>query len=114
MALQRQPDVLAQAVGDQVEVAGPRTGAFGLRSLDPVLEAEGIPYALLARQSQPQQVLGRLDEHGHLVTIVLAAVMEAVHRRPDRCPQDRSLLDELQRRHLAIIAPHAAAGRLGW
>jgi hypothetical protein len=44
-------------------------------------------------------VLGRLDEDGHLVAVVLAAVMEALEGRADRCAQDRPLLDDLVRIH---------------
>src|SRR5262249_46661721 len=72
MSLQRQSHVLAQAVRDEVEIARARAGTFRLRPLDPVLEAVRVAHALLACQSQPEQVLGRLDEDGHLVAVVLA------------------------------------------
>ena len=43
-----QPHVLAEAVGNQVEVARSRAGALRLGALDPVLQAVRIAHALLA------------------------------------------------------------------
>jgi hypothetical protein len=48
-----------------------------LGALDPVLEAVRVAHALLACEPKSEQVLGRLDEDGHLVVaVVLAAVVE--------------------------------------
>ena len=99
MPLQRQARVLAQAVRDQVEVARPRACALRLGPLDPVLEAVRISHSRLARQPQSEQVLGRLDEDGHLVAVVLAAVMQPVHGGADGPAEDRASLDELEGRH---------------
>ena len=94
MALEHEPDVLAQRVGDEVEVARPGAHALGLRPLDVVLEPVQ-PAADAARPREPEDELGRLDVDGHLVAVVLAAVMEAVDRRPDGRAQDRAALDDL-------------------
>ena len=94
MSLQHEPDVLPQAVGDEVEIARPRAHAFRLRPLDVMLEAvEPAPDP--ARPRQTDQVLGWLDVDRHLVPVVLAAVVEAVHGRADGRPKNGSALDEL-------------------
>jgi hypothetical protein len=94
MPLEGEPHVLAQAVRDEVEVAGPGSDTLRLRPLDVVLEA--VEASLdPPRAGEPEQVLGRLDEDGHLVAVVLAAVMEAMHGRSDRRPEDRASLDQL-------------------
>src|SRR4051812_12863198 len=82
MPLEREADVLAQAVRDEVEAARPGTDAFGLGALDEVLEAVE-PTADLGRAAKPDQVLRRLDVDRHLVAVVLAAVVEAVDGRAD-------------------------------
>ena len=82
MALERQADVFPQAVGDEVEVAGAGAPALRLRPLHVVLEAVETA-ADAAAPGKPEQVLGRLDVDGHLVAVVLAAVVEAVDGRAD-------------------------------
>jgi hypothetical protein len=69
-----------------------------------MLEAVRVAHALLPCEPQPDQVFGRLDEDRHLVAVVLAAVVEAVHGRADGGPQDRALLDELESRHLGLLS----------
>ena len=95
MPFQCEANVLAQAVGDEVEVARAGARAFGLRPLDVVLEAVEAA-SDPARPREPEQELGRLDEDGHLVTVVLAAVVEAVDGRAE----DGRPLDDLVRVHL--------------
>ena len=102
MALEREPEVLAQVVGDQVEVARPRAGALRLRPLHPVLERMQLA-ALPAGELQTESVLRRLDEDRHLVAIVLAAVVQAVHGRADRRAEDGAARDELAQVHMAHL-----------
>src|SRR5215470_1120786 len=98
MSLERETNVLAQAVGDEIEVARAGPDTLGLCALDVVLEPiEAAPDP--SRPGEPEQVLGRLDEDGHLVAVVLAAVMETVHGRSDRGAEDRSPFHQLARVH---------------
>src|SRR6266511_727787 len=99
MTLERKPDVFAEAVSDEVEVTRSRTYSFRLRPFDEMLEAVETT-ADPASACETEQILGRLDEDGHLVAVVLAAVVEAVNRRSDGCAQDRAALDDLSRIHL--------------
>src|SRR5918999_1113585 len=55
VALEREPDVLAQAVGDEVEVARSGPHAFRLRPLDVVLEPI-LPAADTTRSGKPKQI----------------------------------------------------------
>ena len=112
MALEREPHVLAQAVGDEVEVARARADAFRLRPLDVVLEAVE-PAADAAGARKSEQVLGRLDEDRHLVAVVLAAVVQAVHGRADGRPQDRAALDELSTLHRCLLSTGDGSGAPG-
>ena len=98
MTLEREPHVLAQAVGDEVEVARAGADALGLRPLDEVLEPIKTA-ADTARPGEPEQVLGRLDEDGHLVAVVLTAVVEAVEGRADGRAQNGSALDDFSGIH---------------
>jgi hypothetical protein len=94
MALERETDVLAQAVRDEIEIPRSRARALRLGALDVVLEpVEPSPDPPGARQTD--EVLRRLDEDGHLVPVVLAAVMQSVNGRSDRRAKDRPPLDQL-------------------
>jgi hypothetical protein len=98
MSLEGEPYVLPQTVGDEVEVAGAGPDALGLGPLDEVLEAvEPSPDA--AGPVEPDEVLGRLDEHRHLIPVVLPTVVEAVDGRTDGGLQDRASFDELSTLH---------------
>src|SRR5436190_11400674 len=111
VALEREPEVLAEVVGDEVEVARPRAGAFRLRSLHPVLERVQLA-ALPTGELQSEPVLGRLDEDRHLVPVVLAAVVQAVHRRADRRAEDGAARNELAQIHAAhLLSGLSSAGR---
>jgi hypothetical protein len=66
-----------------------------------VLEAVRVAHPGLAREPQSEQVLGRLDEDGELVAVVLAAVVETVDGRANSGAQDRAALDDLQCGHLS-------------
>jgi hypothetical protein len=94
MSLHRERDVLAKAVGDEVEIARPGTNALGLRALDEVLEAVE-PSADASSAREADEVLRRLDEDGHLVAVVLPAVMKPVDGGAHGRSQDRSALDDL-------------------
>src|SRR5207244_2299301 len=50
-----------------------------------------VAHALLAGEPQSDQVLRRLDEDGHLIAVVLAAVVEAVNGRADGGAKDGAL-----------------------
>ena len=113
MSLEREPHVLAQAVRNEVEVARAGSDTLRLRPLDVVLEP--VEASLdPACAGEPEQVLGRLDEDGHLVAVVLAAMMEAVHGRSDRRPENRASLDQLCGIHLAPLEVHQGLWRTAW
>jgi hypothetical protein len=103
------PEPLAQRVRDEIEVAGAGARALRLRPLNVVLES--VPRATRARQSQAERELGRLDEDGHLVAVVLAAVVQTVDGRTDRTAEDRArfhdraLLVATHRRRVARWSP---------
>src|SRR5262249_42556422 len=65
---------------------------------DPVLKRVQLA-ALGSGELQAEAVLGRLDEHRHLVAVVLSSVMEAVDGRPDGAPEGDSACDLLCERH---------------
>ncbi len=94
MTLEGKPHVLAEAVGDQIEIAWSRTVTLRLGSLDVMLEpVETAPYP--SSPGVSEQELRRLHEDCHLVAIVLSAVMKPVDRRAHGRSQNRASLDEL-------------------
>src|SRR5262249_8600933 len=102
VALERQPEVLTQVVGDEIQVTRAGTDALRLRALNPVFERMQLP-TLAAGELQPQAILRRLDEDGHLVAAALTAVMQAVNGRADGCAEDRAARDELAQVHAAHL-----------
>ena len=114
VTLEGKPGVLPQVVRHEIEVTWPRPRSFGLSALDEVLEPV-LPSANAPGAREPEQVLRRLREDGHLVPVVLASVMQAVDRRADGGPEDRAALDDLLRVHADLLSTYSGAppGQLG-
>jgi hypothetical protein len=75
--------VLAQAVDDQVEVAGAARMALGLRAVDVVLE-----------RLESDHVLRGFDAHGHLVAVIGAGAHQPVDGRADERAEDLAFLSD--------------------